>query len=180
MDASQENSKDAQAHICIEDGVGLGIGIVEIERMRRVLARTPRFKERAFTENERVFCEKSKQPVVAFAMRFAAKQAVLKALDSGFWQGIALRDIEVLRPAKGRPQAELHAKAKALAVDMGVLEIPLSLSFTHTEAVACALAITENSQSAARKRIDPKQKLSRQFKEARLLLDDLPAKQAGE
>ena len=166
-----KNSLEQQIKIQMQDSVGLGIDIVKIERMQAVLNRTPRFKERVFTQDERALCEKSANPCVQYAMRFAAKQAVLKALDTSFWQGIAPHDLEILRSSTGRPRAKLHRKAAEAAQGKGVLELALSLSFTHAEAVACATAITGDSVAATKKRQDPMKELSRQFKEARQLLD---------
>lgn len=101
---------------------------------------------------------------------------MLKALGTGFGFGIAPADVEVTRNAKGRPTVRLHRRAQEIARQLGVLEIPLSLSYTHTDAVACAMAITDDSVRAAEERVDPMEELARQFKEARSMLDDLPAR----
>lgn len=160
----------------VPDGqVGLGVDIVEIEHMRRILQRTPRFASRVFSDEERAYCDATSSPQTHYAMRFAAKEAVLKALGTGFSRGIGVRDVEVRRSAKGRPYAVLHRRALEVAREQGVRELPLSLSYTHTEAVACAMAITEGSRRAQNERKDPLEELSRQFKEARSLLDDLDA-----
>ena len=160
----------------LADGqVGLGVDIVEIARMRAILARTPNFRERVFSEEERAYCDGTASPEVHVATRFAAKEAVVKALGTGFSRGIGVRDIEVRRNAKGRPYVVLSGRAKEIAREQGVRELPVSLSFTHAEAVACAMAITEDSLRAAEKRVDPMEELSRQFKEARSMLDELDA-----
>ena len=164
----------------VEGQVGLGVDIVEIERMRRILARTPSFARKVFSEAERAYCDAKANPEVHYATRFAAKEAVVKALGTGFSEGIGVRDIEVRRTTKGRPYVVLTGRAREVARDQGVREMPLSLSFTHTEAVACAMAITEDAVSAAKKRVDPMDELARQFKEARSMLDDLDAKPTGE
>ena len=132
----------------VEGAVGLGVDIVEIARMRRILERTPSFREKVFSEEERSYCESTANPEVHYATRFAAKEAVLKALGTGFSRGIANHDVEVRRNAKGRPFVVLHGRAKEVADEQGVRELPLSLSYTHTDAVACALAITEESVRA--------------------------------
>lgn len=157
----------------IEGQVGLGVDIVEIERMRRILQRTPRFRERMFSEDERAYCDAKAQPEVHYATRFAAKEAVVKALGTGFACGINPRDIEVKRTSKGRPYISLTGRALEIAQAAGARELPISLSFTHTEAVACAMVITEESVRASEKRVDPMAELAQQFKEARSLLDDL-------
>lgn len=158
----------------VEQGqVGLGVDIVEIDRMRRILARTPSFSRKIFSEAEQKYCLSKVNPEVHFATRFAAKEAVLKALGTGFSEGIGPRDIEVARNAKGRPYVILKGRAKQVADAYGVLELPLSLSYTHREAVACAMAITAESVRAAEERVDPMEELAKQFKEARSLLDEI-------
>ena len=158
----------------VEGAVGLG-------RMRRILERTPSFREKVFSEEERSYCESTANPEVHYATRFAAKEAVLKALGTGFSRGIANHDVEVRRNAKGRPFVVLHGRAKEVADERGVRELPLSLSYTHTDAVACALAITEESVRAQEERVNPMEELAKQFKEARSLLDEMDApKKASE
>ena len=76
----------------VEGAVGLGVDIVEIARMRRILERTPSFREKVFSEEERSYCESTANPEVHYATRFAAKEAVLKALGTGFSRGIANHD----------------------------------------------------------------------------------------
>ena len=158
----------------IEGSVGLGVDLVEIERMKRILGRTPHFKVRVYTQEERDYCDGTANPHVHYATRFAAKEAVLKALGTGFAFGIAPADVEVVRNQYGRPSVQLHRKAAEIASKQGVREIPVSLSYTHSEAVACAMAITADSVRVAEERIDPMEELAKQFKEARSLLDDLP------
>ena len=93
-----------------------------------------------------------------YATRFAAKEAVLKALGTGFSEGIGWLDVEVRRTSKGRPYVVLTGRAREVAREQGVREIPLSLSYTHTDAM---------------------EELTRQFKDARALLDDLPGAPAA-
>lgn len=159
--------------------MGLGVDLVEVERIRRVMERTPSFRTRVFTESERAYCDASAAPAIHYATRFAAKEAVLKALGTGFAFGIAPADVEVVRNAKGRPTVKLHRRAAEVARELGVRELPLSLSNTHTDAVACAMAITDDSVRAAEERVDPMEELARQFKEARSMLDDLPTQGVG-
>ncbi len=159
----------------IEGAVGLGVDIVEIERMKRILERTPSFARRVFSCEECCYCDATAAPEVHYATRFAAKEAVVKALGTGFSRGIGVRDIEVKRSSKGRPYVVLSGRAKQIAREMGVRELPISLSYTHTDAVACALAITDDSRRAAEEHKDPMVELGRQFKEARAMLDDIDA-----
>lgn len=164
----------------IEGAVGLGVDIVEIDRMRRILERTPSFARRVFSCEECCYCDATAAPEVHYATRFAAKEAVVKALGTGFSRGIGVRDIEVKRSSKGRPYVVLSGRAKQIAREMGVRELPISLSYTHTDAVACALAITDDSRRAAEERKDPMAELGRQFKEARAMLDDIDAPAKGD
>lgn len=159
----------------LQGQVGLGVDIVDINRMRAILERTPSFSERVFSEEERAYCDSKANRACHYACRFAAKEAVLKALGTGFSNGIGWRDIEVRRTSKGRPYAVLTGRAKEVAASLGVYELPISLSFTRTEAVACAMAITEDSKKASERRVDPMAELAAQFKQARLMLDDLDA-----
>ncbi len=117
---------------------GLGVDIVEIARMRAALERHPRMKERLFSEEERAYCDKRSRPEVHYAMRFAAKEAVLKALGCGF-SGVGFRDVEVSRDQRGRPIPRLSGRAAQIAAAAGVVEMHLSLSYTHTNAVASAV-----------------------------------------
>ena len=119
----------------VDGAVGLGVDIVEIERMRKILKRSPAFARKVFSCEECCYCDATSQPEVHYATRFAAKEAVLKALGTGFSEGIGVRDVEVRRTSKGRPYAVLSGRAKQVAQSLGVRELPLSLSFTHTDAV---------------------------------------------
>lgn len=166
---------DGAEDVFANDQVGLGVDIVEIARMRKILDRTPSFATKVFSEAERAYCDGKATPEVHYATRFAAKEAVVKALGTGFSEGIGVRDIEVRRTSKGRPYVVLTGRAREVARERGVREIPVSLSYTHTEAVACAMAITDDAVAAAKKRVDPMEELARQFKDARTMLDELPA-----
>ena len=172
-DDASASSQVTSAFDAVDGAVGLGVDIVEIERMRKILKRSPAFARKVFSCEECCYCDATAQPEVHYATRFAAKEAVLKALGTGFSEGIGVRDVEVRRTAKGRPYAVLSGRAKQVAQSLGVRELPLSLSFTHTDAVACAMAITEGSVRAQQERRDPMEELARQFKEARTMLDEL-------
>jgi holo-[acyl-carrier protein] synthase len=118
--------------------VGVGTDLVDVDRMRKVLARTPSFATRVFTEGERAVADSRRDPAPALAVRFAAKEAVLKAFGVGL--GAApLTAIEVLRAESGEPAIELHGAAAALAAEHGVSRILVSL--THTDHVAHAMVV---------------------------------------
>jgi len=152
--------------------LGLGVDIVEIDRMAAALARRPRLKERLFSEEERRYCDKRSRPEVHYALRFAAKEAVLKALGTGF-SGMRFCDVEVSRETTGRPRPRLSGRAAERAAELGVIEMHLSLSFTHTTAVASAVAITEDNRPRRSEKADPMAELARSFKEARAMLDQV-------
>lgn len=156
----------------LEGQVGLGLDVVKIARIAQILERTPSFARRVYTEGERAYCESRSNPATHFATRFAAKEAVVKALGTGFSEGIRPREIEVKRTSKGRPYVVLGGRAKEVAACQGVRELPISLSYTHEEAVACAMAITEESERAREQRKDPLAELGKQFKEVRAILDE--------
>lgn len=178
--ATQEALATAGAVRMADDQVGLGLDVVEIARMERILARTPSFAAKVFSEQERAYCDATAHPATHYATRFAAKEAVVKALGNGFSGGVGVRDIEVRRNAKGRPYVVLAGRARTIADSIGLREMPISLSFTHAEAVACAMAITEGAVAASEKRADPMEELTRQFKDARSMLDELPATTVAE
>ena len=122
--------------------VSIGIDIIEVARIREVLLRTPRFTERVFTRAEREYCD-SRGVVAAqhYAARFAAKEAVMKALGVGLGS-CALAEIEVVRDEdSGAPDLVLHGKAAALAADRGVTAWKLSLTHTDTSAHAIVIAL---------------------------------------
>ena len=152
--------------------VGLGVDIVEIDRMRRALARRSRMKQRLFSEEEQWYCEHKAQPEIHYALRFAAKEAVLKALGTGF-SGMRFLDVEVARDEKGRPYPKLYGAAKEYADKMGIVEMHLSLSYTQTTAVASAVALTEEARPKAKGKPSTREELAREFKELRALLDGL-------
>ena len=152
---------------------GLGVDIVEIERMADALRRRPRLKERLFSEEERAYCEARNKPEIHYAMRFAAKEAVLKALGTGF-SGMRFRDVEVVRDERGRPVPRLSGRAAEVAEEAGVVEMHLSLSFTHTNAVASAVAITDQMRPQRSAEPEtPQQRLAASFKGVRSVLDDV-------
>ena len=174
FEASNTSEQSANFQSNKQD-TGLGVDIVDIARMQAILARTPSFARRVFSCEECCYCESTAMPHAHFATRFAAKEAVLKALGTGFSKGITPRNIEVCRNTKGKPYIVLFGKAKEVAKNLGVKEIAISLSYTHTEAVACAMAITENSAVKKQETETPMEKLAKQFKQARSILDDLDA-----
>jgi holo-[acyl-carrier protein] synthase len=117
--------------------ISIGIDIVEVYRIRETISRTPRFADRVFTERERAYCKaKGAAAAQSFAARFAAKEAFLKALKTG-WRGkITWQDIEIVSDADGVPSLEIAGEAKRLLENLGANQIHLSLSHTTEHAVA--------------------------------------------
>ena len=120
--------------------LGVGVDLCEVERMRRAVARTPGFVGRVFTAGERDYCLARRDPSERFAARFAAKEAVLKAMGVGVG-ACALREIEVVRAESGQPGLVLHGGAADLAADRGVAAWHLSLSHSATMAEALVVAV---------------------------------------
>jgi holo-[acyl-carrier protein] synthase len=155
------------------DTAGIGVDIVEIDRMNAILERTPTFCKKYFTEGECAYCMSRSNPSQHFAARFAAKEAVSKALGCGFSQGVRPIDVEVVNDGSGKPSVKLYAAARLRASELSVEEVAISLSHTHTQAVAFALAITKGAQKVEEEKIDSKQELRQKFKEARAILDEI-------
>ncbi len=114
-----------------------GIDIIEVYRIRETMTRTPRFSTRVFTEIERAYCEsKGAASYQSYAARFAAKEAFLKALKTG-WRGkITWLDIEVLSDADGVPSLNIRNEAARLMEQMGAEAVHISISHTVDHAVA--------------------------------------------
>jgi holo-[acyl-carrier protein] synthase len=120
--------------------IGVGIDTVEVPRFRKVAARTPGIIDRLFTDAERAYCERRKDPTERYAARFAAKEAVMKALGVGVG-ACKWREIEVVRARSGQPSVSLSGGAAALAERKGVTGWRLSLTHTATVAEAVAVAL---------------------------------------
>jgi holo-[acyl-carrier protein] synthase len=117
--------------------VSIGIDIIEVRRIREVLARTPRFAERVFTAAERAYCD-SRGAVAAqhYAARFAAKEAALKALGTGWRGGIGWKDVEISARESGAPFLILNGEVQKLFERSGATAAHLSLSHTTEHAIA--------------------------------------------
>jgi holo-[acyl-carrier protein] synthase len=121
--------------------VGVGIDAVEIDRVRLALQRTPRLIDRLFTDREQRHCVATvgRRRAARFAVRFAAKEAVAKALGTGV-VGFGFRDVEILNGANGEPTVVLDDRARRVAAHVGVQTVHVSLSVTRDTAVATAIA----------------------------------------
>jgi holo-[acyl-carrier protein] synthase len=118
--------------------IGVGTDLVDLDRFRSALARRPGLARRLFRDGERVDAERRVDPTQRYAARFAAKEAVMKALGVGIG-AFPLRDVEVVTAPSGAPSVRLHGRAAALAAERGVREWRLSL--THTAHLAQAVVV---------------------------------------
>ena len=122
--------------------VGSGVDLCEVERIKSAITRHGRrFLERVFTEHEIAYAERKANLYERYAARFAAKEAGMKALGTGWRGGVQWRDFEVTNLPSGRPTLQFHGKAAEYAQKLGVENI--SLSITHTAVQAMALVILE-------------------------------------
>ena len=123
--------------------IGMGVDIAEVERIQGAIERYGEvFLRRIYTRKEREYCEQFKNKYERYAGRFAAKEAAMKALGTGWRRGVRWVDLEVVREAGGRPTLELGGEAEKIAKQLGVKNIALSI--THTAAQALAQVIFES------------------------------------
>jgi holo-[acyl-carrier protein] synthase len=122
--------------------VGIGTDIVECERIGRMIREHGElFLKRVYTPREIDYCQKRRRAEEHFAARWAAKEAVLKALGTGWTKGIQWTDIEVRHAPSGRPKVAVRRKVKTLARRLGLCGLHLSLSHCRQYAVACVVAV---------------------------------------
>lgn len=120
--------------------VSQGIDLVECSRIEHILRSHPdRFLARILTPTERAYCTQRKDPVPNVAGRFAAKEAILKVLGTGWRGSIAWTDMEITNDGLGRPSVELSGACRELAKRLGIARILISI--THTKSYAAASAI---------------------------------------
>jgi holo-[acyl-carrier protein] synthase len=118
--------------------IGIGTDLVEVERFRTVLARTPTLADRVFTPDERAYADRKRDPIERYAVRWAAKEAVMKALGVGLGE-VDFHDIEVVRAESGEPSVLLRGRAAKVAAERGVTRWLLTM--THTDSAAHAIAV---------------------------------------
>jgi len=123
--------------------VGTGIDITEVPRIAASIARFgERFLRRIFTEGEIRYCDGKANSAERYAARFAAKEAAMKAIGTGWNHGVTWRDVEVSRMPGGRPTITFHGKAAEFSAKLGTKHVALSL--THTAEHAIAQVILED------------------------------------
>jgi holo-[acyl-carrier protein] synthase len=121
---------------------GLGIDLVEVARIKQAIERRgDRFLDRVFRPAERSYCDARPHRFEHYAVRFAAKEAVLKVLRTGWSSGLGFKDVEVIRDLDGAPSARLSPTAEAWAKQRGIARVLLSLSHSGAWAVAQALGV---------------------------------------
>jgi holo-[acyl-carrier protein] synthase len=120
--------------------IGIGVDIIEIQRVREVLERQKdRFRNRVFTPAEQQYCEAHRDPAPHFAVRFAAKEALFKALGTGWSGGIRWTDAEVSRAAGQAPALVLHGEAARMGSARGAHALHVTLSHSRDSAIAMVL-----------------------------------------
>lgn len=124
--------------------LGVGTDLVEVARVRAALGRQPGLRERLFTEEEWAYAQRHRDPMPHLAARFAAKEAVMKALGVGWGRHAAWHEIEVVRERGGPPRIELSGSAAATARRLGIVR--LSLSLTHAANLAMAFVVAEGEE----------------------------------
>jgi holo-[acyl-carrier protein] synthase len=125
---------------------GVGTDIIEVERVERSITKGIGFKEKVFTENEIAYCEGKADKALHYAARFAAKEAVLKAMGTG-WRGPLMFDeIEVTHDANGKPEILLYGKTREFALERGITRIHVSISHLKHIVNAVVLLQTDEEQ----------------------------------
>jgi holo-[acyl-carrier protein] synthase len=119
---------------------GIGIDVVQVDRIKGSIERFgARFEARVFTESELEYCRRHKDPMPHLAARFAAKEAVFKAIGTGLARGIGWKDAEVIQPGGRQPVLELRGAAAEVFRGLGATRTHLSLAHDAGVAVACVV-----------------------------------------
>ena len=127
--------------------VGLGTDIVECVRIRKMIEEHGElFLQRVYTEKEIRYCNSRRRATEHFAGRWAAKEAVLKALGTGWRRGISWRDIEIRNDYSGQPKVAVRGGAKEIAKKLRLDDVLISISHCRTYATAYAIAVRHNEQ----------------------------------
>ena len=129
--------------------VAHGVDLVDCKRIAESIERFgDRFLTRVFTERELAYCRGRKRELEHLAGRFAAKEAVLKVLGTGWSGGISWTDIEVVNTASGKPEVTLTGRCREIADEQGLSSILISISHIETHAIASAIASAESRGGA--------------------------------
>ena len=153
---------------------GIGVHMLQIDRVQAALVALPSFAFRWFTEAERAYCDAAVLPCSRYACCLAARGAVYKALGLEPTVGSSRWDVTVVIDDEVAPRAALAGRALEAARLQGVEEVALSLSYSERVAVANALAITAAARPAPKERLfDERAQIARSFREVRSVLDEL-------
>lgn len=127
--------------------VAHGIDLVDCPRIEEMIKRHgERFINRVFTSAEQAYADKNKSRIEKYAGRFAAKEAILKLMGTG-WRGkIAWTDIEIINNSIGQPQVTLYGEVKKIADKLGITEVSVSITHTANFAIASAVALSQTEQ----------------------------------
>jgi holo-[acyl-carrier protein] synthase len=124
--------------------VGVGTDIVEIPRIGKMIERHgEHFLQRVYTEEEIRYCQRRKESFQHFAGRWAAKEAVMKTLGTGWTRGVGWLDIEVATKRSGQPLILIHGSAREIADHLGIGDVLISISHCRAYAMATAIALTQ-------------------------------------
>lgn len=125
--------------------LGIGTDIVEIERIRGMIERHgDHFVQRCYTPAEIEYSMRHRDSAIRFAGRWAAKEAVVKALGTGFVQGITFHDVEIIALHTGQPTVRLSGEAARIASEQSITEIMITISHAHEYATATAIGLSRN------------------------------------
>jgi holo-[acyl-carrier protein] synthase len=120
---------------------GVGTDIIEVKRIKRLIEKSTRFRDRVFTQKEIDYCEKKKNKAHSYAARFAAKEAFFKALGTGWRKGVTFKDVEVINQLSGKPEIVLYGKSREMVKRYRIKNIQVSLS--HVGETAHSIVILE-------------------------------------
>jgi holo-[acyl-carrier protein] synthase len=127
--------------------VGLGTDIVETVRIGQMIERHGElFLQRVFTEQEIRYCQRRKEAIQHYAGRWAAKEAVMKTLGTGFTKGVGFQDIEVSNRKSGAPVIKLRGTAQEVAKRLGIDDVLVSISHCRAYATATAIAVQHSAK----------------------------------
>jgi holo-[acyl-carrier protein] synthase len=131
----------------MSDVIGIGTDITECLRIARMVERHGElFINRVYTAEEIRYCRNHKQTTEHFAGRWAAKEAVLKALGTGWRRGISWRDVEIINEPGGKPNVSVHGGAKQAVEELGITKLLITISHCHTHATAFAIATGSDTE----------------------------------
>ena len=120
---------------------GIGIDIIEVDRIHKQIMKETGFIEKIFTPKEREYCEMFKNKAQNYAARFAAKEAFFKAAGTGWRGGLTFHEVEIVNDELGKPGLKLHGKTRRFIEDQGVTNLHVSLS--HIRDMASSIVIIE-------------------------------------